>query len=109
MLLISQNSNLTNRVDANTLGNAVDLIGYTSSSNPYTFPNDGYLYITCDSPVGTNVKAYFRQGSNDMFGLGCAGDGASYGRNAIFVKKGMKVYISYEGSGFHTAMYRPLS
>lgn len=85
------------------------MIGHTSASNPYTFPNDGYLYITCDSPAGTNVKAYFRQGSNDIFAFGCAGNGTSYGRNAIFVKKGMKVYISYEGSGFHTATYRPLS
>lgn len=107
--ITTQISNLANRVSANTLGSAVDLIGYTSSNNPYTFPNDGYLYISCDSPSATNVKAYIRQGNTDMIALGCAGNGASYGRNSLFVKKGMKVYISYEGSGFHTANYRPLS
>ena len=85
------------------------MIGYTSSSNPYTFPSDGYAYISCDSPVGTNVKLFIRQGNADMLALGCSGNGTSYGRNALFVKKGMKAYISYEGSGFHTASYRPLS
>ena len=105
----TQISNLANYVRANTLGNVVDLIGYTSSSNPYTFPSDGYAYIYCDSPTGTNVKLFIRQGNADMLALGCSGNGASYGRNALFVKKGMKAYISYEGSGFHTASYRPLS
>lgn len=105
----TQISNLANRVSANTLGNNVDLIGYTSSSNPYTFPSDGYVYTSCDSSTGTNVKVFIRQGNTDMLALGCSGNGASYGRNALFVKKGMKAYISYEGSGFHTANYRPLS
>lgn len=105
MFLNSQYSNLANRINAKTTGSAVNIIGYSSSSNVYTLPSDGYVAITCDAPAETNVKVFI-VGS---FGFACSGSGQSYGRNAVFLKKGMKVYVEYEGSGFHTASFIPLS
>lgn len=105
MLLSSQYSNLANRINAKTTGSIVNIINYSSSSNAYTLPSDGYVAITCDSSTGTNVKVFI-VGS---FSFGCSGSGQSYGRNALFLKKGMKVYVEYEGSGFHTASFIPIS
>lgn len=92
----SQISNLTNRVDAKTLANGVNLTSYTAS-NPYTTPSDGYAYIYTDTPTSSVGKVFFRQGTSTIMQAGAAGNGASYGRNAIFIKKGMKIYATTEG------------
>ena len=99
----TQISNLTK----NQLGNRVDLLSY-SASNLYTVPSDGYVYILADTPTGTNAKVFFRQNGTDIFNVGAAGNGSSYGRNALFVKKGMTIYATAEGSGFKYAFYYPL-
>lgn len=84
--LSSQNSNLANRVDAKTLAEGVNLTSYTAS-NPYTTPSDGYAYIYTDASTGSVGKVFFRQGTSTIMQAGAAGNGASYGRNAIFIKK----------------------
>lgn len=94
--IISQISNLTNRVDAKTLADGVNLTSYTAS-NPYTTPSDGYAYIFTDAPTSSVGKVFFRQGTSTIMQAGAAGNGASYGRNAIFIKKGMKIYATTEG------------
>lgn len=109
MFLNSQYSNLANRVDAKTFGAYVDLTQYNSSSKLYTVPNDGYVSIYVDSPVTTNAKVFVRQSGTDLFSVGAAGNGSSYGRNAFYVKKGMTIYTTSEGNGFKSVIYRPLS
>ena len=110
MLLSSQYSNLANRADAKTLGNYVDILAnYNSPSKLFTVPNDGYINIYTDSPAGTNARVLIRQNGSDLFSVGAAGNGTSYGRNAMFVKKGMTIYATAEGSGFKNVLYHPLS
>ena len=94
--LTTEISNLTNRVDAKTLADGVNLTSYTAS-NPYTTPSDGYAYIFTDAPTSSVGKVFFRQGTSTIMQAGAAGNGASYGRNAIFIKKGMKIYATTEG------------
>lgn len=85
------NSNLT----ANSLTSFIDISGYTSSSNYYTFPSDGYVYMNAGAHTG-----------NDIIINMIAGDGtirrnfaeAAQGFYALFVKKGMRAYFTLTGS-----------
>jgi hypothetical protein len=82
----------------------VDLTPYSSSSNKYTIPEDGYVQI--QSSNGKGLIAF--QSSNrggDRFYIGTtAADSNFY--NALFVKKGMLVWVAGIQNG--TATYIPI-
>ena len=87
-----------NRVDAHTFGTAVDISSYTSS-NKYTCPSDGYVYLSTSS-----VDSYVTASINNAL-ISAMHGGSNY--NSIFVKKGMKVWIA-TSNGTFGAWFLPL-
>lgn len=77
----------------NKCGTNVTLTNYNSATNMYTFPSDGYLSATATaSGAAYQIRLY---GSNDVpFGSieGRYNNGTF--RQLVFVRKGMKTYIS---------------
>ena len=81
---------------ANAIGTKVDLSSYTSQSNMYTCPNDGYLYLYCHTANGA-VSCSVR-GSNSV-SIGTPSARGQYATVVLYVKKGMKLYqVSNSGS-----------
>lgn len=78
-----------------TLGSSVSLNSYSSSTNKYTVPNDGYVTAYAGSGTGFNVYLDSVNGGTEVIKISSA-DG--YNRQSIFVKKSMKVY-GYPTSG----------
>ena len=95
------------------LGTSVDISSYNSSSNRYTFPSDGYVALYASTNTSTYAKIsvvlYGNQGSNSI-----AHDTLSLPRgsgncsNVVFVKKGMKCYVSGSGTAPYTSYFIPL-
>lgn len=77
----------------NEIGSTVTLINYNTVSNMYVFPSDGYLNATAATSGGSyQIRLY---GSNDVLVGSIEGrynNGAF--RQIVFVRKGMKTYIS---------------
>ena len=73
---------------ANNLASVTDLTGYTSSSNLFTFPSDGYVFLANNS--GQNGRGY-------LLGSGQTSSylqfGVVQGRWTLFVRAGMKTYM----------------
>jgi hypothetical protein len=69
----------------NTLGSATSISSYTSSSNPFVFPSDGYIvvYATPNNTAQVNV------GSMEVI---CSGTSAYQTQN-VSVRKGMSAYV----------------
>ena len=74
------------------IGTYVDVSSYSSSSNKYTFPSDGYLSVVAYS--SSSYAELFLYGSNDVdFGDLSAEYGSHASKNELFVRKGMKCYV----------------
>lgn len=90
----------------NVRGTQVSITNYTTTSNMYRFPNDGYVGINATTSGG-NIR--FRL--VDAHGSGIGSAQASYQgqpqRQFIFVRKGMQGYIDVN-SGDTSATYSPL-
>ena len=86
-------------VEANTLGTVVDVSSYTSS-NKYTCPSNGYLALYSSSSNG-----YIIAKINDM-NISAFYAGTRY--NAIYVKKGMQIWIG-ESNGNGYSKFYPLT
>lgn len=91
------------RISAYTLGTAMDLISYTSSSNPYIFQSDGYLYLRASTTSGSYIIAKI----NDTFSVISRYNSCDY--CALFVRKGMSVFIAAKSTGTLEAKFYPLS
>lgn len=88
---------------SSTSGTHVDLSAYTTSSNAYAFPNDGYVFIY-----------------NNGGGAGCAllddndveimqpGVHTTYNTTNCFVRAGMKIYVNNNQGTGNTFTYIPL-
>lgn len=91
----------------NVKGTNVSLLTYTSLSNTYKFPYDGY--VEADA---TTANAYVRVRLVDANGLNTAilksFDNGADARNAIFVRKGMGAYVDQQ-SGTVAASYIPFT
>lgn len=91
----------------NTRGTQVDVSGYTSSANMYTFPYDGYLSISA-----TTSGAYFQVRIIDAGG-GTIGSiqgvytGGQAHRQLVYVRKGMQTYVN-TSNGDVSVLYSPL-
>lgn len=84
--------------DSHTLGSRIDISGYTSPSNAYTCPSDGYAQVINESGkqglmVIDNASTMTIGGANTDCRIAC------------FVKKGTKVYIS---GAVRVAYFAPL-
>ena len=69
---------------AHTLNNYVDIASYTSISNPYTFPSDGYVFV--GGSVANSIVVY---GPNN-FSVSAAVSNPAGHYNSMFVRKGMR-------------------
>lgn len=77
----------------NKIGSNVTLTDYNTASNMYIFPSDGYLSATAaTSGASYQIRLY---GSNDVL-IGSIEGRYNSGafRQLVFVRKGMKTYIS---------------
>jgi hypothetical protein len=84
----------------NNLAADVDISGYTIS-NQYTCPSDGYVALSAYGQVNDFIRAvvYGANGSYYFNITAYKQIAGNHGMNAVFVKKGMKVYVqSYSGS-----------
>lgn len=77
-----------NTLQANKLDAYIDIKGFNSTSNAYTFPSDGYVFIG-----GSNVNTVSIYGS-DSFSNTFAIANLANEYNSVFVRKGMKAVCS---------------
>lgn len=89
----------------NNLDSYVNLTGYTQSW--YTFPEDGYVHVYCNSAGNINVSITGANGNN-QFSIACSRNNSDTNIvQACFVKKGMKLKV-YADSGVGAVRYYKL-
>lgn len=85
-------------------GTAVNLLGYNSSSNLWTAPQDGFVFAQVWNNDST-IDCWFDTG---MFQVRLQNSTAGFTRSyATFVKKGMKMWFGGSGSN-RSCNYNPL-
>lgn len=95
----------------NAIGTAISLTSYHSSTNLYTFPSDGYLHVGAgSSDTEVAVRVY---GNGESAGFDVCSEyvsGGTYGQSqALFVRKGMRVYCLATYTSQYSVMFYPLS
>lgn len=99
-------SDVTGKLDKNSLGMPIDLSSYTQS-NKYTLPSDGYIQARANSTLLTIMVAI--EGKNNdspTFYLSADWQTDRFATNSIYVKKGMHVYMISQNGG---AAFYPIS
>ena len=99
-------TDVTGKLDKNSLGMPIDLSSYTQS-NKYTLPSDGYIQARANSTLLTIMVAI--EGKNNdspIFYLSADWQTDRYATNSIYVKKGMHVYMISLNGG---AAFYPIS
>ena len=78
----------------NKIESHISIISYTSESNKYTFPSDGYVRIYSLAHGGNRVdmRLYGSSGNDNILCF------VIQSNDVIFVKKGMKAYFEVTGS-----------
>ena len=71
------------------LGEFVNLASYTSESSAYTAPSDGYVFVYNTSSQTGYLTVKGSTDDNSTVAVGAAG-----GRTSLFVRKGMKIYLT---------------
>lgn len=100
-IISSQNSKFAK----NNLDSYVSLNGYTQSW--YTFPEDGYVHVYCNSAGNINVTITGAN-ENNLFSIACSRNNSDTNIvQACFVKKGMKLKV-YADSGVGAVRYYKL-
>lgn len=95
----------------NNIGTGVSLNNYTSENNLYTFPSDGYLVIMSIGN-GSYARAciYSSDNTNHFYAAVVYGE-TTYPQLPVFVKKGMRVFITgsngSESSGTYSGIFNP--
>lgn len=100
-------TSVEDRLDANTFGTAVDISGYNTAQTKYTCSSDGYLYLAANDTSGYVVANVSGSGI-PAISHSAVNAGIRYNYNSLYVKKGMKIYISVS-SGSITAYFYPIS
>lgn len=81
------------------------MLSYNTDSNKYTTPFDGYLFIYSGAHAGNIISASIsglNDGANFTFdAITCA--------NAIYLKKGMKLYINNNTGSANIARFLRLT
>ena len=88
------------RVNANHGASAVSLKGYTSTSNMYTFPADGYVFVSSESVASGAIRVVIAP-ADAGWGLASIymNITATYQIQSMYVKKGMNCYVTQCPSG----------
>ena len=95
---------IQNYAKKRSLGTAVNIIGYTSTE--YTAPSDGYVRLSCTARTQAFITLYV-DGAYMLRAMGV--DNAQADLVALFVHKGAKLKVAYDGLGVtHEASFIPL-
>ena len=98
---------ISNRVEANTLGNTVSIDTTTYNfNNPYVCPADGYLELQIDANGKGQATIIISVLNSINMGIPGSGSASSPMKFTSFVKKGMQVYLA--GSTNSRLYYTPL-
>ena len=99
---------LEDYIGANNIGNSITLnTENTSSTNLYVFPSDGYLYLNSGSVTSGNISVPVYGANGAVACCEYMIVTASNQRSGLFVKKGMKCYVSALTTGASVS-FRPL-
>lgn len=99
--ILNKLADTTNRVEAKNTEAWVNLASYNSPSKTYTFPADGYIFSYHPSNDSSTITVL---GATD--GGSTIAIGSTNARDSLFVKKGMKCYVS---GTISAARYTPIS
>ena len=91
----------------NVRSTQVSVTGYTSTSNMYKFPNDGYVSIAASSS-GANLRFRLIDANNYVIASAQVSFQGYAQRQLIFVRKGMQCYVD-QNTGDTGAVYSPLT
>lgn len=93
--------NMATRINNNSFGSAVEITSYSSSSNRFICPSDGYVKFLVNG--GGSGWVYI----NGQILLSSAGSGSNHAvAQSVYVKKGMTVYIT--GASSSALYYFPI-
>lgn len=91
------------KLNYNNFGTNVDISSYDSTSNLYTIPSDGYIFINARNNTTGYIRVYVGGNTSDGFiGTSINVTGLQQ-MSLINVKKGMKCFVSTELSEIITA------
>lgn len=91
----------------NVRGTQVSVMGYTSTSNMYKFPNDGYVNIAATTS-GANLRFRLIDANNYAIASAQVSYQGQPQRQLVFVRKGMQCYVD-QNTGDTSATYSPLT
>lgn len=91
----------------NNYGNKVDLASYTSQSNMYTFPSDGYVTMNSTTTSTGIMTCILNSADNKYVASLKATINGVYFANSWYVRKGLKCYVNIPGNTI--AEFYPLS
>lgn len=86
------------------VGNNIDITPYTSATNPFVVPEDGYVWFNCYSSSSNQTLELLNKNNVRVDTL----HKCSYpDYNCVFLKKGMHVYFTRVGGsiGFYPLKY----
>lgn len=105
-LVAAINEAAASETSATGFGTAVDISSYSTESNLYTFPSDGYVKILC-ATAGNSI-AIRVIGSNGTQGPDFSAIGSNNFANSLFVRKNMKCYVIVNSGSSNIATFHPL-
>lgn len=91
-----------------TYGTAVDLSGYTDSSNRYTCTSDGFLRLVCKSSNTTDYPQLTIR-LNSGYTADFMSSSVLVRHAPIFLKKGTTIYISANSSKIDSIAFIPIT
>lgn len=92
----------------NVTGAAVSLLGYTTLSDAYKFPYDGYCAINATS-AGAYARLRLADANGTNMAILKASNESTDGRNSVFVRKGMKAYVDQQNGTLSVYFYPLIS
>lgn len=98
--LLSSGENVEKEITKNEISTYESITQYTAVTNMYTVPSDGYVNLNNTASQTASIAVRGKTGSTQI-NIGFAG-----GSHAVYVKKGMRVYINGTTS---SAYFMPLS
>lgn len=106
--LSDNETSVEDKLEANNLGSQVNILSYTSDS-PYEIPSDGYINISTSATNGAYIilNLLSKDNSNSIAVVAYGTNTTIGAYNAVYVKKGMRAYVSKSGTCYAT--FRPLS
>lgn len=106
-VIMTGGGNVEDRIDAHTVGTAVDISKYSSSSNLFTCPSDGYMKVIADVAVGNQTSLRFPSGVTLVKSEVAVANHSVL--TTVYVKKGMQFYVTRSESTYSRIDYIPLS